>query len=32
VSITQMNDRDNARLLSYLDKRGNEAPIFTQEE
>ena len=31
TSITQMNEGDNARLLSYLDKRGNEEPLFTLE-
>jgi hypothetical protein len=31
ASITQMSDGDTARLLSYLDKRGNEAPLFTLE-
>jgi len=29
ASITQMSEGDNARLLSYLDKRGNETPLFT---
>lgn len=31
ASITHMSDGDTARLLSYLDKRVNEAPLFTQE-
>ncbi len=29
ASITQMSEGDKARLLSYLDKRGNETPLFT---
>ncbi len=28
ASITQISKGDNGRLLSYLDKRGNEAPLF----
>ena len=31
VSITQMSEGDSARLLSYLDKRGNEEPLFKVE-
>jgi len=31
ASITQMSDGDKARLSSYLDKRGDEEPIFTLE-
>lgn len=31
ASITQMSEGDTARLLSYLDKRGNEEPLFTLE-
>ncbi|MFN2510675.1 MAG: hypothetical protein ABR568_04440 [Pyrinomonadaceae bacterium] len=31
ASITQMSDGDKARLSNYLDKRGDEAPIFTLE-
>jgi predicted Zn-ribbon and HTH transcriptional regulator len=31
ASITHMSEGDTARLLSYLKKRENEAPIFTQE-
>ena len=31
ASITQMSEGDTARLLSYLEKRGNEAPLFTDE-
>ena len=30
-SIVQMSDGDTARLLSYLEKRGNEAPLFKRE-
>jgi transposase-like protein len=29
AAITQMSEGDTTRLLSYLDKRGNEAPLFT---
>ena len=28
ATITQISEADNARLLSYLDKRGNEEPLF----
>lgn len=31
ASITQMSEGDTARLLSYLDKRGKEEPLFTLE-
>jgi hypothetical protein len=31
ASITHMSDGDTARLLSYLDKREKESPLFTQE-
>ncbi len=31
ASIIKMSEGDNARLLSYLDRRGNEAPLFTPE-
>jgi hypothetical protein len=31
ASITQMSDEDTARLVSYLEKRGNEAPLFRRE-
>jgi hypothetical protein len=30
-SITQMSEGDTALLLSYLEKRGNEAPLFSEE-
>lgn len=31
ASITQMSEGDSARLLSYLDKRGSESPLFMPE-
>ncbi len=31
ASFIKMSEGDNERLLSYLDKRGNEAPLFTSE-
>jgi len=31
ASITQMSEGDTARLVSYLEKRGNEAPLFKRE-
>ena len=31
ASITQMSEGDSARLSSYLEKRGNEKPLFTRE-
>jgi hypothetical protein len=30
-AITQMSEGNSARLSSYLEKRGNEAPLFKQE-
>jgi hypothetical protein len=30
-SIVQMSEGDTARLSSYLEKRGNEAPLFKRE-
>ena len=31
ASITQMSEGDTARLVSYLETRGNEAPLFKRE-
>jgi hypothetical protein len=31
ATITQISEADNARLMSYLDKRGNEEPLFVLE-
>ena len=31
ATITHMSESDTARLLSYLQKRENEAPLFTEE-
>ena len=31
ASITQMSEGDTALLVSYLEKRGNEAPLFRRE-
>jgi hypothetical protein len=31
TSITQISEGDSARLLTYLEKRGNEVPLFKRE-